>query len=89
MRILHVKFTNMSSEDDFEVSQVIAYFASVGASQQTAPADGEKKVHLNISRQTTSLKMFECQVTLEDQIVQTNPVLEAFGETFEFENGAK
>ncbi|KHN83384.1 Myosin-4 [Toxocara canis] len=44
--------------------KVIAYFASVGASQQgqTANApDGKKKV------------------TLEDQIVQTNPVLEAFG----------
>uniref|UniRef100_A0A0N5BY94 Myosin head n=1 Tax=Strongyloides papillosus TaxID=174720 RepID=A0A0N5BY94_STREA len=41
--------------------KVIAYFASVGASQQNAPKDGEKKV------------------TLEDQIVQTNPVLEAFG----------
>uniref|UniRef100_A0A0N5A362 Myosin head n=1 Tax=Parastrongyloides trichosuri TaxID=131310 RepID=A0A0N5A362_PARTI len=41
--------------------KVICYFASVGASQQSAPKDGEKKV------------------TLEDQIVQTNPVLEAFG----------
>ncbi|ETN83119.1 myosin head [Necator americanus] len=43
--------------------KVIAYFATVGASQQGAAAvtDGKKKV------------------TLEDQIVQTNPVLEAFG----------
>ncbi|EYC46232.1 hypothetical protein Y032_0404g853 [Ancylostoma ceylanicum] len=43
--------------------KVIAYFATVGASQQSAAAatDGKKKV------------------TLEDQIVQTNPVLEAFG----------
>uniref|UniRef100_A0A8R1HU94 Uncharacterized protein n=1 Tax=Caenorhabditis japonica TaxID=281687 RepID=A0A8R1HU94_CAEJA len=43
--------------------KVIAYFASVGASQQEAAggAPTEKKV------------------TLEDQIVQTNPVLEAFG----------
>lgn len=43
---------------------MIAYFASVGASQQAQTAnnsDGKKKV------------------TLEDQIVQTNPVLEAFG----------
>ncbi|KAF1769637.1 hypothetical protein GCK72_001454 [Caenorhabditis remanei] len=44
--------------------KVIAYFASVGASQQegNAAADPTKK-----------------KVTLEDQIVQTNPVLEAFG----------
>ncbi|KHJ96159.1 myosin head [Oesophagostomum dentatum] len=42
--------------------KVIAYFATVGASQQEGVvADGKKKV------------------TLEDQIVQTNPVLEAFG----------
>nr|CDJ95284.1 Myosin and Myosin head and Myosin tail domain containing protein [Haemonchus contortus] len=41
--------------------KVIAYFASVGASQQEVKATTEKKV------------------TLEDQIVQTNPVLEAFG----------
>ncbi|KAF8362008.1 myo-1 [Pristionchus pacificus] len=41
--------------------KVIAYFAAVGASQQSAKAEGEKTV------------------TLEDQIVQTNPVLEAFG----------
>jgi myosin heavy chain 6/7 len=40
--------------------KVIAYFASVGASQKEAKT-GEKIV------------------TLEDQIVQTNPVLEAFG----------
>jgi myosin heavy chain 6/7 len=40
--------------------KVIAYFASVGASQKEAKS-GEKIV------------------TLEDQIVQTNPVLEAFG----------
>ncbi|KAF1768356.1 hypothetical protein GCK72_000168 [Caenorhabditis remanei] len=41
--------------------KVIAYFATVGASQKAPPKDGEK------------------EVTLEDQIVQTNPVLEAFG----------
>lgn len=45
--------------------KVIAYFASVGASQHedsgSSPAKGKK------------------MVTLEDQIVQTNPVLEAFG----------
>ncbi|KAL6736890.1 hypothetical protein Aduo_007192 [Ancylostoma duodenale] len=43
--------------------KVIAYFATVGASQQEGggASDGKKKV------------------TLEDQIVQTNPVLEAFG----------
>ncbi|VDK50041.1 unnamed protein product [Gongylonema pulchrum] len=41
--------------------KVIAYFASVGASQQQGTTIGQKKV------------------TLEDQIVQTNPVLEAFG----------
>ncbi|CAK5015482.1 unnamed protein product [Meloidogyne enterolobii] len=43
--------------------KVIAYFASVGASQAEAAKDKPKQ------------KM----VTLEDQIVQTNPVLEAFG----------
>ncbi|KAK6027930.1 myosin head, partial [Ostertagia ostertagi] len=41
--------------------KVIAYFASVGASQQAVKASTDKTV------------------TLEDQIVQTNPVLEAFG----------
>ncbi|VDP19816.1 unnamed protein product [Heligmosomoides polygyrus] len=41
--------------------KVIAYFATVGASQQEVQTSKEKKV------------------TLEDQIVQTNPVLEAFG----------
>ncbi|KIH44677.1 hypothetical protein ANCDUO_25297, partial [Ancylostoma duodenale] len=43
----------------------IAYFAAVGASQQEQ--FGKKE-------ETTTKK-----VTLEDQIVQTNPVLEAFG----------
>uniref|UniRef100_A0A158R688 Myosin motor domain-containing protein n=1 Tax=Syphacia muris TaxID=451379 RepID=A0A158R688_9BILA len=47
--------------------KVIAYFASVGASQQEAA--GANK----------DLKPGEKKVTLEDQIVQTNPVLEAFG----------
>uniref|UniRef100_A0A0K0EJG7 Myosin head n=1 Tax=Strongyloides stercoralis TaxID=6248 RepID=A0A0K0EJG7_STRER len=49
--------------------KVIAYFAAVGASQQeTADAlSGVVK------------KPDEKKVTLEDQIVQTNPVLEAFG----------
>ncbi|VDK80939.1 unnamed protein product [Anisakis simplex] len=44
--------------------KVIAYFATVGASQSDSSATGEgtKK-----------------KATLEDQIVQTNPVLEAFG----------
>ncbi|KAK6054864.1 myosin head [Cooperia oncophora] len=41
--------------------KVIAYFATVGASQQEVKVSSDKKV------------------TLEDQIVQTNPVLEAFG----------
>ncbi|KAL6728752.1 hypothetical protein Aduo_010491 [Ancylostoma duodenale] len=45
--------------------KVIAYFAAVGASQQEQ--FGKKE-------ETTTKK-----VTLEDQIVQTNPVLEAFG----------
>ncbi|KAI3418180.1 Myosin N-terminal SH3-like domain [Globodera pallida] len=45
--------------------KVIAYFASVGASQlEAAGAEGAKPKNT---------------VTLEDQIVQTNPVLEAFG----------
>ena len=44
--------------------KVIAYFASVGASQNESAKNGEPK---------------EKKVTLEDQIVQTNPVLEAFG----------
>ncbi|WKX94491.1 hypothetical protein Q1695_011625 [Nippostrongylus brasiliensis] len=42
--------------------KVIAYFATVGASQQEGQAKTDEK-----------------KVTLEDQIVQTNPVLEAFG----------
>ena len=45
--------------------KVIAYFASVGASQAEAAAANDKPK--------------EKTVTLEDQIVQTNPVLEAFG----------
>ncbi|CAO4363549.1 unnamed protein product [Caenorhabditis nigoni] len=44
--------------------KVIAYFASVGASQQEGGADADPS---------------KKKVTLEDQIVQTNPVLEAFG----------
>uniref|UniRef100_A0A0N4ZXJ8 Myosin motor domain-containing protein n=1 Tax=Parastrongyloides trichosuri TaxID=131310 RepID=A0A0N4ZXJ8_PARTI len=49
--------------------KVIAYFAAVGASQQeTADAMAG-----------TVTKVDEKKVTLEDQIVQTNPVLEAFG----------
>ena len=47
--------------------KVIAYFASVGASQQEV--HGKKVVD------DSGVK----KVTLEDQIVQTNPVLEAFG----------
>ncbi|KJH39751.1 hypothetical protein DICVIV_14361, partial [Dictyocaulus viviparus] len=43
---------------------VIAYFAAVGASQQE---QFDKKMD-NHKR-----------ITLEDQIIQTNPVLEAFG----------
>ncbi|PIO53211.1 myosin head, partial [Teladorsagia circumcincta] len=42
--------------------KVIAYFASVGASQNAGKTVVDEK-----------------KVTLEDQIVQTNPVLEAFG----------
>ncbi|VDL65298.1 unnamed protein product [Nippostrongylus brasiliensis] len=45
--------------------KVIAYFAAVGASQQEQFG---KKEESNVKK-----------VTLEDQIVQTNPVLEAFG----------
>ncbi|KAK0404980.1 hypothetical protein QR680_017737 [Steinernema hermaphroditum] len=45
--------------------KVIAYFAAVGASQQEAD--------------TKAVESTEKKVTLEDQIVQTNPVLEAFG----------
>ncbi|GMT32620.1 hypothetical protein PFISCL1PPCAC_23917, partial [Pristionchus fissidentatus] len=45
--------------------KVIAYFASVGASQQ----EGNKGAAVSDEK----------KVTLEDQIVQTNPVLEAFG----------
>jgi myosin heavy chain 6/7 len=48
--------------------KVIAYFASVGASQQEG-----------IMRIGEEAKPKEKKVTLEDQIVQTNPVLEAFG----------
>jgi myosin heavy subunit len=43
--------------------KVIAYFASVGTSQQDSGIEVKSKK----------------TVTLEDQIVQTNPVLEAFG----------
>ncbi|VDL79721.1 unnamed protein product, partial [Nippostrongylus brasiliensis] len=51
-------------EDHYLIS-VIAYFAAVGASQQEQFG---KKEESNVKK-----------VTLEDQIVQTNPVLEAFG----------
>ncbi|KAK0395608.1 hypothetical protein QR680_001355 [Steinernema hermaphroditum] len=44
--------------------KVISYFASVGASQQEGSGAADPN---------------EKKVTLEDQIVQTNPVLEAFG----------
>jgi myosin protein heavy chain len=44
--------------------KVICYFASVGASQQETAGKVESD---------------KKKVTLEDQIVQTNPVLEAFG----------
>uniref|UniRef100_A0AC34QQA2 Myosin heavy chain n=1 Tax=Panagrolaimus sp. JU765 TaxID=591449 RepID=A0AC34QQA2_9BILA len=47
--------------------KVIAYFASVGASQTEAAAP------------KNAAEPKEKKVTLEDQIVQTNPVLEAFG----------
>uniref|UniRef100_A0A915CQN1 Myosin-3 n=1 Tax=Ditylenchus dipsaci TaxID=166011 RepID=A0A915CQN1_9BILA len=50
--------------------KVIAYFASVGASQQEA-ADKKSGAVAETGG--------EKRVTLEDQIVQTNPVLEAFG----------
>uniref|UniRef100_A0A7E4ZQZ6 Myosin-3 n=1 Tax=Panagrellus redivivus TaxID=6233 RepID=A0A7E4ZQZ6_PANRE len=46
--------------------KVIAYFAAVGASQQEAETGKPADTG-------------EKKVTLEDQIVQTNPVLEAFG----------
>lgn len=55
-------FKNM--QPHFLRIKVIAYFASVGASQQ------EKEPPKSPGRK---------RVTLEDQIVQTNPVLEAFG----------
>ena len=49
------------------ILKVIAYFAAVGASQVDVPRSmDEKKKEIK-------------KVTLEDQIVQTNPVLEAFG----------
>ncbi|ULT86008.1 hypothetical protein L3Y34_006002 [Caenorhabditis briggsae] len=44
--------------------KVISYFAMVGASQQSKKEKSKKD---------------KAQVSLEDQIVQTNPVLEAFG----------
>lgn len=44
--------------------KVISYFAMVGASQQSNKKKSKKD---------------KAQVSLEDQIVQTNPVLEAFG----------
>ncbi|CAD5211296.1 unnamed protein product [Bursaphelenchus okinawaensis] len=49
--------------------KVIAYFAAVGASQQEA-ADAKAGVVAEEGGK---------RITLEDQIVQTNPVLEAFG----------
>jgi myosin heavy chain 6/7 len=51
--------------------KVIAYFAAVGASQQEAA----QKLSGEAPPADTGAK----RVTLEDQIVQTNPVLEAFG----------
>ncbi|KAI6239365.1 CRE-MYO-2 protein [Aphelenchoides fujianensis] len=47
--------------------KVISYFASVGASQA------------ELERGAKPVEETEKKVTLEDQIVQTNPVLEAFG----------
>uniref|UniRef100_A0A0N5AQ10 Myosin head n=1 Tax=Syphacia muris TaxID=451379 RepID=A0A0N5AQ10_9BILA len=47
--------------------KVIAYFAAVGASQQEKSTENEESGN------------GKKKVTLEDQIVQTNPVLEAFG----------
>ncbi len=49
--------------------KVIAYFAAVGASQAEQAA--AEKAGPEVAK--------EKKVTLEDQIVQTNPVLEAFG----------
>ncbi|VDN86864.1 unnamed protein product [Brugia pahangi] len=49
--------------------KVIAYFATVGASQQKGDA----------AAAATPDQPDKKKVTLEDQIVQTNPVLEAFG----------
>uniref|UniRef100_A0A914D594 Myosin head n=1 Tax=Acrobeloides nanus TaxID=290746 RepID=A0A914D594_9BILA len=51
--------------------KVIAYFAAVGASQAEGGIPGVPT--------EKSDKPKEKKVTLEDQIVQTNPVLEAFG----------
>jgi myosin heavy chain 6/7 len=51
--------------------KVIAYFAAVGASQAEGGIPG-------VPTQKSD-KPKEKKVTLEDQIVQTNPVLEAFG----------
>ncbi|CAG9534793.1 unnamed protein product [Cercopithifilaria johnstoni] len=53
--------------------KVIAYFATVGASQSRQ--ESAKKGEVEEASNEPAKK----KVTLEDQIVQTNPVLEAFG----------
>ncbi|VDN05641.1 unnamed protein product [Thelazia callipaeda] len=53
--------------------KVIAYFATVGASQQEAAQKANKQPEAAPDQPAKK------KVTLEDQIVQTNPVLEAFG----------
>lgn len=65
--------------------KVISYFATVGATQ-AKPKEGEtKKVSWIIiifvfhTYSTTATAASTFKATLEEQIVQTNPVLEAFG----------
>ncbi|KAK6025120.1 myosin head [Ostertagia ostertagi] len=58
----------------YSMLQVIAYFAIVGATQQAAEKRGE-----GVKGVSEPKKASGKGGTLEEQIVQTNPVLEAFG----------